>query len=152
MLRFLPEFSRLSCVFPDMKFCRNRHFSTRRKKPSWRRIFILSVVLNCLNIGMIFFLYFSALCVYVFIAAHVPWRWTTGSFLSNWALWSSLQEFYSFLCRWATTYWKLQTPQNDWKGEFCKSKAGEAHPHRQRGKVVREWVTVNCCHWDYLLK
>lgn len=55
MLRFLPEFSRLSCVFPDMKFCRNRHLSTRRKKPSWRRIFILSIVLNCLNIDMIFF-------------------------------------------------------------------------------------------------
>lgn len=47
----------------------------------------------------VFCLYFSALSVYVFIAAHVPWRWTAGSFLSNWALWSSLQELYSFLRR-----------------------------------------------------
>lgn len=48
--------------------------------------------------------------LYVFIAAHVPWRWTAGSFLSNWALRSSLQELYSLLRRWAAAHWKLQTP------------------------------------------
>lgn len=85
-----------------------------------------------------FCLYFLALSMYVFIPAHVPRRWTAGSFLSNWALWGSLQELYSFLRRWAAAYWKLQTPQNDWKGEFCKSKTGKAHPDWQRGKVL--WV------------
>uniref|UniRef100_A0A669PX61 MAP/microtubule affinity-regulating kinase 3 n=1 Tax=Phasianus colchicus TaxID=9054 RepID=A0A669PX61_PHACC len=69
MLRFLSQFSRLSYVFPDIKFCRNRHFSIRRKKPSWRIIFILSIVLNCLNIDG-FFSFISQPYVCMFSLQH----------------------------------------------------------------------------------